>query len=192
MFHKHRELLMCRGGTAYKRLDLLRKLVLPSLLFNIGTCHLKVSHLHRLRGVEDKMMRRVYGWRMHPKHDTADQMTALARTMKEYRKRAGLRRWDEEALLRAHSWAGLVARFGGYAPERLAYKALCYSNINYLRTMEGLYGQQCHGRHLKVWRWEQQFTMILGDSWQEVARTAELWEDSRNFWLTRRKHSHVS
>eukprot|EP00959_Pyramimonas_sp_CCMP1952_P305040 6383982-Pyramimonas_sp.AAC.1 len=58
-FHKHYRLLLCRSAPVMKRLDKLRAFVLPALLYNIGTCHVSKKHLSRLRGVEQKMMRRV-------------------------------------------------------------------------------------------------------------------------------------
>ena len=194
-FHKHRELLMARSGSAYQRLDFLRRVVLPCLLFNIGTCHLSKAQLRRLRGVEDKMMRRVFRWYFKdeftgedPKQDVSDYMAVMAHKLDVYRQRRGYRRWDEEALVRSYTWAGHVARFSKYNANRLALKALCYRDINYLRTLERLYGQQCHGRRIRVWRWERQFSAILGDHWQSIALEGESWEDSMNYWLIRRQH----
>ena len=136
------------------------------------------------------MMRRVLRYRLEghvPGYDAADYMAITASRLRAYRGRAGVRRWDEEALLRAFKWAGHVARFSRHAPSRLAHKVLHYRDSKDLATMEALYGQQGHNRRLRVWRWEQQFTMNLGSEWVDYALMGEQWEELQGQWLNGRK-----
>ena len=117
----------------------------------------------------------------------AEYMSQTAIKMNRYRERRGLRRWDEEALLKVYNWAGHVARMQKYNPNRLAYKVLAFRDVRYLSTLESLYGQQCHGKRFHVWRWEQQISQIHGKEWQQIALSGEKWEDLREHWLTKRK-----
>ena len=170
-----------------QRLALLRKVVLPALLYNIGTCHLTRRDLQKLRAVEDTMMRKVMKWGapkdMKEDFTAGDYMAVTAVLMNKYRARAGWLRWDQEALLRAYSWAGHVARFGRRAPERLAFKVLTYRNALYLERLVTMYGHQCHGRRFHVWRWEMQFSGFHGRDWRTKTQKGEIWEDSAQEWL---------
>ena len=98
----------------------------------------------------------------------------------------GLERWDKVCLSRVYDWAGHVARFGKHQVDRLAWKALHWRDVNYLTFLETNYGQQCHGRKFRVWRWEMQFTRFLGKDWKEKAQDPELWQDMKGLWLSRR------
>ena len=186
-FHKHSKLLLCRSAPVMKRLDKLRAFVLPALLYNIGTCHLTKKHLSRLRGVEQKMMRRVLGYRLSyfidPQADVEDYMAISALKLKGYRQKGSWHRWDEEALLRAYRWAGHVARITARAPARLAGKALLYRGAAYLQRVTRLYGHQGHYRRFHAWRWEQLFSRRWGPNWQQHARQGEVWEDMAAQWL---------
>ena len=136
------------------------------------------------------MMRRVLRFRP-PKDsgwDAADYMAVSASKLQRYRAQRRARRWDESALLSAYTWAGHVARFSKYSPQRLALKALTFRDRSYLETLERLYGQQCHGRRFHVWRGEQQFTQQMGVGWKEYAMEGEVWEDNAEKWLMGRRH----
>eukprot|EP00973_Karenia_brevis_P028506 3929526-Karenia_brevis.AAC.1 len=82
----------------------------------------------------------------------------------------------------SYRWAGHVARMGKYEPDRLVYQALTYKDRSYLRTLEEMYGQQCHGRNFRKWRWERQFYKILGDDWLKQAWDNTAWEDNFEEW----------
>ena len=136
------------------------------------------------------MTRRVPRWRP-PKDasfDAVDYTVVTARKINEYRSTRTTLRWDDAALKAAYTWAGHVARFAKYAPQRLALKALLYRDRHYLETLERLYGHQCHHRRFNVWRWEQQFTVYQGANWKDLAVQGETWEDHTMTWLIRRKH----
>ena len=92
-------------------------------------------------------------------------------------------RWDQQALAQVHSWAGHVARFQAYAPNRWALRALTYRNIKYLHTLEQMTGSQCHARRFRVWRWEQQFTRHYGPNWMQETLDSEQWADTKKQWL---------
>ena len=96
------------------------------------------------------------------------------------------RRWDILALDRVYSWAGHVSRFAHWAPERLAYRTLVFRDSRYLRVLENLYGGQLHGRKFKVWRYEQQFSKILGPDWHSLSKNQEVWDSYRSVWLSER------
>ena len=186
-FHKHSRLLLCKSAPIFLRLERLRSFVLPSLLYNIGTCKLTKKHLSRLRGVELKMMTRIIGYRVRDtidkKQDQADYMATVRVRIRTYRMRAKWHRWDEEALLKAHRWAGHVARITARAPSRLVGRALLYRGSAYLQTMQRLYGYQGHARRFHVWRWEGLFSRSRGSQWLCDARDGEVWEDSGASWL---------
>ena len=97
-----------------------------------------------------------------------------------------LERWDRICLDRVFTWAGHVARFGKYAQDRIAWQALQFRGIAYLRQLEKSYGQQCHGKCFHMWRYEHQISKILGDSWQALAMDQEQWADLKEFWLNQR------
>ena len=117
--------------------------------------------------------------------DAADYMAITADRMRRLRLKYGWKRWDELALLEAHKWAGHVVRITSRAPHRLVGKVLVYRGSAYLRTLETLYGSQCHPGRFHVWRWEQQFSRIFGIDWFSLARDGERWEESAEQWLSR-------
>ena len=188
-FYKHSALLQCRAIPVGRRLETLRKLVLPALVYNLGTCHLTSKQLLRLRGVEDKMARRVLRWRLprntaiDPSTDTADYMAISAVRLQRIRAWYGWKRWDEEALYCAYKWAGHVVRLTARAPQRLVGQALLYRGSEYLQRVKSLYGHQGHASRFHVWWWEQMFTSWRGIDWKSCALQGEVWEDSANSWL---------
>ena len=133
------------------------------------------------------MMRRILRWRPEPDDGAEEYMSITSALLNKYRDKYEFRRWDAEALGKVFDWAGHVARFSKWAPNRLAYKILQYRGIRYLNTLQRMYGSQCHGKKFKVWRYEQQFTRVFGADWQTVALNSETWADLKWEWLTGRK-----
>ena len=122
-----------------------------------------------------------------PGSAAAEYMSRSMEKMNRFRARRNIRRWDDEALLKAYSWAGHIARMAKYNVERLAHKVLAYRDARYLNTLKTMYGHQCHGQRFHVWRWEQQFSMVFTQDWRQKAQMGETWEDLREHWLTTRK-----
>ena len=186
-FHRHSQLLCSGRGSLRKRFQLLHKVVVPTLMYNIGACNLTQRHLQKFRAVENQMMMRVLRIRLH--EDEADGEAYLSSSQSAlglYRKKYNLPRWDRIAVTRVFNWAGHVARFQGYAPDRLAFKALTFRDCNYLHKLENLYGGQLHGHKFKVWRWELQFVRTLGRDWKTQAQDPEHWSSIRDTWVEQR------
>ena len=168
---------------------------LGSLLYGVGTLNMTQRHLQRLRATENHMMRlmlrRVND--LPPAEGpedldpTATYMEESHRELNQWRERHNWARWDTLALERVHAWAGHVARFAKYSPQRWAFKALQYRGIQYLRQLERSIGTQGHPKRFHVWRWELQFTRAFGDNWMELAANQEQWADTCNSWVRGRR-----
>ena len=113
-------------------------------------------------------------------------MSEANRKINFYREKYGFTRWDLQALGRVFDWGGHVAWFSKWSPQRLAFVVLRFRGSKYLDTLEHMCGSQLHGRRFKGWRWEQQFSIILGADWQTLALDQEVWADHKSFWLSRR------
>lgn len=194
-FNLYRGLLMARAIPYAKRVSALHRTVLRTLLYGIGTLNLTQRHLARLRATENHMMRimlRIRSkapapeglWDLSP---AEEYMTNTNSLLNRLRQQHGWQRWDVKALQEVHSWAGHVARFRVYAPQRWAFQALSVKGLQYLRALERATGSQCHPKRFRVWRWEQQFSRYYGDNWMEQTLDQEAWADSRAAWLIDRQ-----
>ena len=129
---RHRRWLTSRAGSMRNRLELLAKVVWPSMFFNIGACNLTQRHLQMFRAAENEMQRRVIRFRVLPGHDGGSYLADAADGLSRLRKKYGLPRWDRVACQRVHDWAGHVGRFSKWAPQRYAVRSLAYRDRRYL------------------------------------------------------------
>ena len=145
----------------------------------------------KLRGIELKMQRKILSYKLkgasRASQDNGDYMAIAAGLLHRFRRQHQWPRWDEEALLQVHKWAGHVARLSRRAPERLVGQALLYRGSEYLAHLSSILGNQGHTSRFHVWRWEDLLAKRLGNDWKQLAVTGELWEDTRNMWLSRLK-----
>merc|ERR1712032_758966 len=74
-FNRHSRLL-CSGRGFSKRFQLLYKVVVPALMYNIGACNLTQRRLQEIRVVVNQMMIRVMRLRLND--DEADEETYLS------------------------------------------------------------------------------------------------------------------
>ena len=196
VFYQHRKVLMCRKGSLRQKLSLLERWVLPALTYNIGTLNLTQRHLQRIRRTEATMQRRVCRWKFPESllqglvgtdaERAANYMQLVTIRLMSLREKWSLERWDMVVLSRVYDWAGHVARFQKWAPERYALRALLFRDIPYLKRLESEYGHQMHYRKFKVWRWEQQFVRFFGLGWKDLAISSETWAEHKLFWQRQR------
>ena len=142
------------------------------------------------------MQRRICRWRFPDSYldgvegtdaeRAANYMGMVTARLKCLRHKWGLERWDMVVLGRVYDWAGHVARFQKWAPDRYALRALLFRDIPYLKQLESEHGHQMHYRKFKVWRWEQQFTRFHGLGWKELATNSETWAEHKQIWLRHR------
>ena len=97
-----------------------------------------------------------------------------------------MERWDVVCLGKVFTWAGHVARFAKWAPDRLALRVLQYRGIGYLRALEEQFGQQLHRRQFHAWRWEGQFSSMFGTRWADLTFDGEEWMARRHSWIQKR------
>ena len=190
-FSCYRDFLCTRRIPFAKRVAALHRTVVPTLLHGIGTLNMTQRHMARLRATENHMMRLMLRKRsdlpaaqdpldIDPAEDYMSLTNSLLNTL---RTKHNWERWDCMALARVHTWAGHLARFREYAPQRWALRTLLFKGIHYLRVLEKAIGTQGHPHRFRVWRWEQQFTRWYGDSWMDQAQDQEAWADTRTAWL---------
>ena len=171
-----------RAGSTRQTLEALSKFVLPALTYTVGVLNFTQRHLQRFRAVQQRMERKVLGAKFTiPKYDLdgpdGGRPGGGSSVQHSSSAQIGLQTWYKVVLSCVFDFAGHLARFGRHQPSRLAWKAFHWRGIKYLRTLEALTGSQCHGRSFKVWRYEFQFTSILGDDWQNLALDSDQWQE---------------
>ena len=163
---------------------MLSKVVNPALLWCAGSWHLTQRQFSRLRGAQQQMLRSVVGGRRQPGERLDDFLERKGRTIKNIEKIHGVRGWDELALRCAFSWAGHLARMEAWAPSRWSVRILRHRDWEYLQGLKTRFGSQLHGRKFHAWRWEMQFTKILGVEWRLPAKDPDVRADRKAAWLT--------
>ena len=177
-FYKHGDILRCKAVPFGKRYRLLQNLVMATLFWCAGSWSLTEKSLCKLRGVQQRMVRKI----LQPtrfKMETQDDFCKRTGSMiKHFMLRRGAVPFDEVYHREVYKWAGWVVRIEG---ERLTKEVLMFKNWDWLKNMSAQFGgRQQHGRILRTWRWERPLykffdTCTEDTRWQEVAKDKASW-----------------
>ena len=111
--------------------------------------------------------------------DMATFMTRVNSKLKHFRQLFQRDTWDAVYHRRQFRWAGHVARFKTYDPDRLTFKILHFRNWAYLQNIAVQNnGRQLHGRRLRTWRWERPLYKYFSTSpeeWEDKAQDKRWW-----------------
>ena len=189
-FYKYAHLLRCRTAPVSVRLKLLTNLVSSSLFWCAGSWNLTARQRSKLRGVQQDMLQKMITLRRLPDEDSQTFMSRLRHKIKRLKALSGFIDWDRLACRLRLNWAGHLARMGQYDTNRLSYRMLQYRSGDWIRKISSNNaGNQLHGRHLKVWRWEWPLCKFFGkSSWQTVANDKDSWNQQLDSIVDRMCH----
>ena len=151
-----------------------------TLFWCSGSWNLTKTQVAKLRGVQQKMMRKMLGLRVLPHEEKADYMIRVNRKINHLRQLHEIPRWDKVYYRSVYSWAGHVARISQYDPARATFRVLrfkCWKWIQDIAAANG--GSQLHGRRLRTWRWERHLYQYYPSSdWQVAVQDKENWNSN--------------
>ena len=152
----------------------------PTLFWCAGSWNLTQVQLGKLRGTQQRMIRKMLGVRRRETETLGDYMHRTAGTINHLMQKHKVERWDAHYHRLQFSWGGQVARMAARCPERLTYQVLKHKDISWIHKMSAQYGgNQQHCRKLHTWRWERCF-MKYSPTWQQDALDKSKWLSSLN------------
>jgi len=177
-FYKFFDLLGCRSAPIGKRLKLMTVALHSALFWCAGSWNLTTVQLSKLRGIQQRMIRKMVGSRRSNDESLADYMVRSARTVKHLMLRHRVESWDAHYHRLQFKWGGEVARMVHKCPAAITYQVLKHKDIRWIHTTAEQYGgNQQHCRKLHTWRWERCF-IKYSPSWQEDALDKTKWTNS--------------
>ena len=180
----------CPGTSRHQRASLMERANQSMILYGAQCWRLPRQGQQKLRAAQ------LYGWQRamrmprywgEPKDSYFHRLnSAIAQLQQEMK----VKKWDEVALSRLHSWAGHVVRLADREPKRLVGRCLRWNGMLELRTRSVAYGSQGRVGRFAVVRWESQlydyYMGVLHKWWWDVAVDAVAWRDSYAGWLASR------
>ena len=101
------------------------------------------------------MIRRMYKFSKHDSENMESFMRRSNRILSDSIEKHGLTSWDVQARREVFKWGGWVARLSTFDSNRITLHILLHKNWDWICNIASQFnGNQLHGRHLRVWRWE--------------------------------------
>ena len=176
-FWKCADVLCCRSAPIQQRLSLLQLLVASSLFWCSGSWNLTARQVSKLKGLQQKMLRKMITVRRITHEDTAAHVARLHSRIKHFKERHAFEDWDRIYHRSIFKWAGHVVRFKSWDRKRLTYRVLKYFDWRHIQKIaDNNSGNQLHGRKIRTWRWERPLYRYFSESsWQECAQCKQSW-----------------
>jgi hypothetical protein len=178
-FHQHRDTLCCKDVSLGKRIKLLQIIGEPALFWCSGAWKLNTEQYANLRGVQRHMLLKMMRPRRRPGESDEDFYPRIHGNVTKAMDKHSFIAWDLRSRDYYFKWAGSVSRMTLYDKDRLAPKALHFMNIDSVRDFaKRNNGNQGHGRHVHVWRWESDvhdFGKYEDTGWEVLAANTQEW-----------------
>ena len=135
-FESHRDMLCNQRGSLRRRLELLDKVVLPSISWGGATWNPTQKDLNSIWTVQHRMMRIMMGIRRRPGEEGDDFVYCVNLGIKRIRTRFNILTWDEAVLQMRYRFMGHLQRFVTYDEDRLAFRVLSWRGIDWIKEQE--------------------------------------------------------
>ena len=165
-----------------ERVSLLERTVRPAIFWAASSWLLSAKQLDKLKATQNQMMRKMLRLKKDPGESVGDFVHRGNSILCNLKKLHQTTPWDQVAHGYNFSWAGHLARFTQWSPHRIALRVLHWRNWKYLQRLQASEGSQCHGRRLRIWRWERGFYKFWQD-WEQAAKDKQSWEKYRDAWI---------
>ena len=180
-FSKYHDILCNEAASFKKRAAFLQMMVGNVFFWCSGSWALTNEQLSELRGVQNRMLRKMIGCRdqMH-EGSVEDHLKSANRTIRALKCKHRIVDWDIQCMQNHFGWAGYVSRLSSFDPGRVTLQILRFKDYEWLKLVESNNaGRQLHGRYLRVWRWEYplaQYAKYVGvDCWHQLAVNKRSW-----------------
>ena len=182
-FHKYACILCNKKASTPNRLRMFVVLLHATLFWCSGSWNLNNAQLSSLKGLQLKMLRKMFGGKRPPDMSLETYLRNVHRKVSDIKYRFNVQDLDVAALRHHYGWAGHVSRIAAQYPDRLVGKVLFFRDREWLDVVGSQnYGRQLHCRSLRIWRWERplyKYASFLGvGSWHELAKCKRSWLSS--------------
>jgi hypothetical protein len=182
-FAKYANILCNREVGMEIRLKMLTILIHGALFWCSGSWNLTNDQLDNLRGLQQKMLRRMIARPRHRELSVEEYMISTNRAIKQLKRQYYVEEWDITAMRHHFGWAGYIYRTSVSDPTRISGLIMKYRDRTWLQTVEQEnHGRQLHCRRLRIWRWERPLVNYAVSknvgSWHELAADHRTWKDS--------------
>ena len=118
-FMKYADILCNQNSCLQRRLKMLTILINGALFWCSGSWNLTNDQLSNLRGLQQKMLRRMIGRRRHRQQSLEEYMIDTNRMIKSLKLKHSIQDWDITALSHHFGWAGHIRRLSDEDPDRV-------------------------------------------------------------------------
>ena len=164
------------------RLRCLQVLVASTLMWGSGSWNVTKKQRSLLRGVQQRMLSKMLGFRRCPRESIADYCARVNRCSARLLATHGHQKWDIQQMRLYYDFMGSLARMRQHDPDRITHQILCYKDLDYIASLEAEFGNQTHGRRFHAWRLESPLYKHVRD-WKRRAQCPSEWNASWSNWL---------
>ena len=180
-FWGHKDVLLCKDVSIWKRVLLLNILVWPAVGWCCGSWNLSKKEFEYLRGVQRQMVGKMIAAKKGCWETLEEYHRRRQRRITEVIEKSKAEHWDFKVCKAYVGWAGHVSRMTEWAPRRTTVRVMHYRNRRWLQMQESIHRQQGHGRRFRVWRWERKVYgccwKLWRRDWEQVAAEKVEWQD---------------
>ena len=154
------------------RLDLFQRLGWSTMLWGCEHWRMTKNELDVVRKTWRELLGYLLKIRRLPEESPGQYRIRCNKAINEVILNYKLEPWHVRALRSKFNWAGHLARFKSWCPDRFTHRCFqCRDNI--FRKSTGIY-QSCPGR---PWRWEDSLVETFGDTWLDQALNKSKFEE---------------
>jgi hypothetical protein len=168
--------LRSKSAKVIPKLKLFQQIMRQVLFWGSGNWNLTKQHVSRLRGVQQRVLRRIVRVPSHGGIDS-DVFAHMARVIRGWTTKAKIEDAAQMYYRLRLEWAGHLARLRDVRPACLTVRVMMWRNrkhLNYIMALNA--GSQLHGRRICAWRWEHIICAELGQDWHTMADNREKWQ----------------
>ena len=174
------------------RMRALDVFIRPILTYGAESWIPSKNDLEKIRVCQLSMGRMICSFKVRPDEEHYQAIMRSTSRVDRIMETARLQPWHHFVLGKIHKWAGHIARYQTYAPQRLALETLWWRNGLHIDTTRA---QSTDGRHLHrghrrgVWRWEGELHKAYetrGIWWPLLAQDRAKWLQNENWWTQTR------
>ena len=159
---------------SYKATLVLRPIGKSSPLLVCWLLELQKRELEMIGACQGEFARRILALRPSAGESAGEYCHRANSAAKLARAETGVDDWAVHSLRLRFGWGEHVSRL---PPNRLTQRILHYRNKQWITAFAAqFHGNQQHGRHIHVWRWERALTAIVGTDWERQAQVAVDWK----------------